>query len=126
MIELRNEVERVETTLAKERAEKAKILAEAAHERRDIQAQHYAETERATMTLQRVQTTYQNQLLHYKDQEVVTANLIKQLKDERQAAEDKSKMRLKWIGTLYMHGGIKRSGLLKTTQYNGGRNGRSM
>ena len=67
------------------------------HERRDLQAQHYEQTERATMTLQRVQTTYQNQLLHYKDQEVVTVNLIKQLKDEWQAAEDKAKMGLERI-----------------------------
>ena len=49
------------------------------------------------MALQRVQTTYQNQLLCYKDQEVVTAKRIKQLKDERQAAEDKSKMGLERI-----------------------------
>ena len=82
MIELRNEVQRAETTLAEERVEKEKILTEAVHERRDLQAQRYEETERATMTLQRAQITYQNQLLHYKDQEVVTANLIKQLKDK--------------------------------------------
>ena len=35
--------------------------------------------------------------MHYKDQEVVTANLIKQLKDERQAAKYKSKMGLERI-----------------------------
>ena len=63
----------------------------------ELHAQHYAETERATMTLQRVQTTYQNQLLHYKEHEAVTTKLIKQLKDDRQAAEDKSKMGLERI-----------------------------
>ena len=97
MIELWNKVQRVETALAEERAEKEKILIEAVHEGQDLQAQHYEETKRATMTLQRVQTTYQNQLLHYKNREVVTANLIKQLKDERQATEDKSKMGLRRI-----------------------------
>ena len=97
MVELRQEIHRAETTLADERAEKAKLLDEAAHERMELQAQHYAETERATMTLQRVQTTYQNQLSHYKEQEAVTAKLIKQLKDEWQAVEDKSKMGLERI-----------------------------
>ena len=97
MFELRNEVQRAETALAEERAEKETIRAEAAQERMELQMQHQGETERATMVLQRVQTTYQNQLVRYKDQEVVTANLIKQLKDDRQAAEDKSKMGLERI-----------------------------
>ena len=91
MFELRNEVQWAETALAEERAEKANIRAEAAHEHMELQMQHHEETERTTMVLQRVWTTYQNQLLRYKDQEVVTTNLIKQLKDERQAAKDKSR-----------------------------------
>ena len=45
MIELRNEVQRAETALAEERAEKEKILIEAVHEGQDLQAQHYEETE---------------------------------------------------------------------------------
>ena len=73
------------------------IRVEAAHERLELQMQHHAEMECATLTLQRVQKTYQNQLLRYQDQEVVTANLIKQLKDEWQAAEDKSKIGLERI-----------------------------
>ena len=60
----------------------------------ELHAQHYEETDRATMTLQ---TTYQNQLSHYKEQEALTAKLIKQLKDKRQAIEDKSKMGLERI-----------------------------
>ena len=60
----------------------------------ELQAQQYAETELATMTLNKVQTTYQTQLMHYKSQEAVTTGLIKKLKDERQAAEDQSKMGL--------------------------------
>ena len=67
VIELQNEVQQAETALAEERAERAKQLVEAAHERRDLQVQHYAETERATMVLQRVQSTYQTQLMRYKD-----------------------------------------------------------
>ena len=45
MIELRNEVQRAETALVEERAETTKLLAEAAHERREIQTQHYEEME---------------------------------------------------------------------------------
>ena len=52
------------------------------------------------MTLQRVQSTYQNQLSHYREQEVATAKLIEQLKNERQAAEDKSKMGLERISLI--------------------------
>ena len=44
--------------------------------------------------LNKVQKTYQTQLMHYKSQEAVTTSLIKKLKEERQAAEDKSKMGL--------------------------------
>ena len=77
MFELRNEVQRAETALAEERAEKANIRAKVMHERVELEMQHHVETERATMALQRVQTTYQNQSLRYQDKEVVTANLIK-------------------------------------------------
>ena len=52
------------------------------------------------MTLQRVQTTYQSQLTHYRDQEAATAKLIEQLKNEWQAAEDKSKMGLERINLI--------------------------
>ena len=55
------------------------------------------EMERTTMVLQRMQSTYQNQLSHYREQEAATTLLIKQLKEERQAAEDKSKMGLERI-----------------------------
>ena len=85
------------TVLAKERAkgaDAAKRLAEAAHERMELQMQHYAETKRATIALNKVQTTYQTQIVHYKSQEAATASLIKKLKEERQVAEDKSKMGL--------------------------------
>ena len=44
-----------------------------------------------------MQSTYQNQLTHYKEQEAVMVKLIKQLKVERQAVEDKSKMGLERI-----------------------------
>ena len=95
--ELREEVNQLTAAVMEEQskgAEVAKQLAAAAKERLDLQVQHHAETERATMALNRVQTTYQTQLMHYRSQEVATASLIKQLKDEKQAAENKSKMGL--------------------------------
>ena len=78
-------------TLDEERAkgtDATKRLAKAAHEWLELQKQHYAEMERATMALNKVQT-YQTQLVHYKSQEAATVSLIKKLKEERQAARPK-------------------------------------
>ena len=66
----------------------------------ELHKQHYEEKERATMTLQRLQSTYQNQLLHYREQEAATTKLIEQLKNERQGAEDKSKVGLEQISLI--------------------------
>ena len=60
----------------------------------ELHKQHHEETERATMVLQRMQSTYKNQLSHYREQNAATVLLIKQIKDERQAAENKSEMGL--------------------------------
>ena len=49
------------------------------------------------MTFQRMQSTYQNQFSHYKEQEAAMVLLIKKFKDERQIAEDKLKMGLERI-----------------------------
>ena len=101
--ELRDEVNWTAAALAEEQskgAEAAKRLAEAAKERMELTQQHYEQTERATMALNKVQTTYQTQFMHYKSQEAATACLIKQLKDEKQAAENKSKMGLGRIRDL--------------------------
>ena len=84
MVELRQELHRAETALANERAEKTRLLDEAAHERMELHKQQHEEKERATMTLQKMQSTYQKSLSHYKEHE--------QLKNERQAAKDKSKI----------------------------------
>ena len=95
--ELREELNRTATALAEERTkgvEAAKWLAEAAKEQMELTRQHHEEMERAKMALNKVQTTYQTQLMHYQGQAEATTCLIKQLKDEKQAAEDKSKMGL--------------------------------
>ena len=69
--------------------EVAKMLAEATKERMELTLQHRQETECTTMALKKVQKTYQAQLILYQGQAEATARLIKQLKDEKQAAEDK-------------------------------------
>ena len=100
MAELRKEIHWTETVLVDERAEKTKLLDEVAHQRMELHKQQHEEKERATMTLQKLQSTYQKSLSHYKEQEAATAKLIEQLKNERQAAEDKSKMGLDRISCI--------------------------
>ena len=58
------------------------LLEEAAQERMELHKQQYEQKERATMVLQRLQKTYQNQLSYYQEQEADTVKLIKQLKEE--------------------------------------------
>ena len=89
MAELWQEIHRAETVLADERAEKTRLLDEVAHERMELHKLQHEEKERATMTLQKLQSTYQKSLSHYKEQEAATAKLIEQLKKELQLAEDK-------------------------------------
>ena len=82
--------------LAEERTEaveSAKLLEEAALDRMELTRQHYEETERAKIALNNVLTTYQTQLLEYGVQAQATIALIKKLKEEKQAVEDKSKMK---------------------------------
>ena len=86
--------------LADERAEKTKLLDEVAHERMELHKLQHEEKERATMKLQKLQSTYQMSLSHYNDHEAATAKLIKQLKNDRQAAEDKSKLGLERISCI--------------------------
>ena len=76
-----------------------KVLEEASKERMELVSQHYQEVERSKMVLDRVQTTYQTKLMEYEVQATTTTNLIKQLKKEKEAMEDKVKMGIKriWI-----------------------------
>ena len=70
--ELRDEVNWTVVALAKEQskgAEAVKQLAEAAKEGMELQLEQYAEMEHATMVVNKVQTTYQTQIMHYKSQE---------------------------------------------------------
>ena len=86
MQELRDEVNKMAVALAEERTkgvEAVKMLVEAAKDRMELTLQHHEETEHTKMALNKVQTTYQTQLMHYQGQAEATAHLIKQLKDEK-------------------------------------------
>ena len=100
MVELRQEIHQVETTLTDEQAENTRLLDEAAHDRMELHKQLYEEKERATVTLQKLQGSYQNSLMHYKEQDAATTKLIEQLKNKRHATEDKSKMGLDRINCI--------------------------
>ena len=56
-----------------------------------------SEVGRAKMVLDRVQTTYQTKLMEYEIQATATTDLIKQLKNEKEAIEDKVKMGIQRI-----------------------------
>ena len=83
LVELRQEVHRAKTALVDERAENTRLLDEAARDRMELHKQLYEEKERATTTLQKLQSSNQISLTHYKEQEVATVKLIEQLKNER-------------------------------------------
>ena len=83
MAELRQKVDRVVTALADERAESWRRLEEAAKIWVELQQQQQEEKERASMVLQKLQSTYQGQLTHYREQEADTVLIIMQLKEER-------------------------------------------
>ena len=80
----------------------AKLLEEASRERTVLTRQHYEKMQRAKMALNRVQTSYQTQLLEYGMQAQATTGLIKKLKEEKQAVEDKSKMGLNRIRDIVL------------------------
>ena len=67
----------------------------------------------AMMALNKVQTTYQTQIMHYKSQEAGTARVIKKLEEEQQAAEDKSKMGLEWIRDIVLAWGDRTKRLVE-------------
>ena len=105
MRELEHEVNRMAAALVDERTkgfEAAKMLAEAAKDKLELTWQHHEEMERAKMALNRVQTTYQKQLMQYQGQDEATAILLKQLKDGKWVVEEKSKMGLDHIRDIVM------------------------
>ena len=74
-----------------------KLLEGATKERMELISQHYQELERSKLVLDSVQTTYRTQLMEYEVQAKATTNLIKQLKNEKEATQDKTKLGIKRI-----------------------------
>ena len=73
-------------------ASMVKVLEEAVKERTELTMKHQEKVEWAKTNLDKVQTTYQSKLLEYEVQANATATLIKQLKDEKQATKDNTKL----------------------------------
>ena len=99
--EARSEVnEQVETLAAKDRMFKEtteRLLEESPLERtRKLDEQNHL-IERSKMVLDKVQTTYQTQGTYYEAQTDVGATLIKKLKREKEAMEEKVSMDIKRI-----------------------------
>jgi hypothetical protein len=90
--ELRQVVDRAAAAYAKEREETTRRLEEAERVRTELLKQQQAERDRAAAVLQKLQTTYQGQLTHLREQAEDTATLIKQMKEERQEVERRAQM----------------------------------
>ena len=74
-----------------------KLLEEAAKERMDLLLEHNQVVARSKVILDKVQTTYQTRIMDYEVQATTMTMLIKQLKKEKEATEDKVKMGIKRI-----------------------------
>ena len=61
------------------------MLEDAAKEKLELNKKHYEEVERAKLVLDKLQTTYQHQVIEYEGQSQVTAAVIQRLKNEKQA-----------------------------------------
>ena len=58
------------------------MLEEAAREKMELNKKHYEEVERAKMVLDKLQTTYQHQVLQYEGQTQAVVIVIQELKNE--------------------------------------------
>ena len=71
------------------------LLLDVAKERSEMLNTQNQIIEHSRTTLGRVQTTYQTQFKDYEEQVATTVALIKQMKKDNKAAEDKVKMNIK-------------------------------
>ena len=101
MKEVRTELAKKMETLVDEQkmmvASMAKRLDEAATKRMELIVKHHEEVEQAKTVLDKVQMTYQTKLMEYEVLATAVADLIKQLKNEKEATEDKTKLSIKTI-----------------------------
>ena len=78
------------------------MLEEAAREKMELNKKHYEEVERAKMVLDKLQTTYQHQVIEYEGQAHAAAAVIQRLKNEKQATEDSAKLGVERIKSMMM------------------------
>ena len=76
-----------------------KVMEEATKERAKLQSKHNKEVQRARTVLDMLQTTYQTQFMEYEVQAKATAELIKQLKNEKETTEERKKLGINRIRT---------------------------
>ena len=101
--EVRTELAKKTETLTEEQTRvvaTAKMLEDVAQERMESTKKHYYEVERAKMVLDKLQTTYQHQVIEYEGQEQAVAAVIQKLRNERQVAEDIAKFGVEWIRSM--------------------------
>ena len=78
----------------------AKMLEEATREKLEPNKKHYEEVERAKLVLNKLQTTYQHQVIEYERQAQSTAVVIQRLKSEKQVVEDSTKLGVERIRSM--------------------------
>ena len=77
-----------------------KLLEEAAKEKLELNRKHYEDAERAKLVLNKLQTTYQHQVIEYERQAQSTAVVIQRLKSEKQVVEDSTKLGVERIRSM--------------------------
>ena len=100
--EVRTELTRKGEALAEEqtKAATANMFEEVANEKMELNKKHYEEVECAKLVLDKIQTTYQHQVIEYEGQEQAVAAVIQKLRNERQVAEDIAKFGVEWIRSM--------------------------
>ena len=83
----------------------AKLLEEAAKEKLELNKKNYDNVEWANLVLNKLQTTYQHQVIEYEGQAQVAVAVILRLKSEKQAAEESAKLGVDRIRHIMSAGG---------------------
>ena len=77
-----------------------KLLEETAKEKLELNRKHYEDAKLVKLVLNKLQTTYQHQVIEYERQAQSTAVVIQRLKSEKQVAEENVKLRMEWIRSV--------------------------
>ena len=81
------------------------MLEEMAKEKLELNKKHYEDAEWAKRVLNKLQTTYQHQVIEYEGQAQVAVAVILRLKSEKQAAEESAKLGVDRIRHIMSAGG---------------------